>query len=179
MLKKWIKISEETIYSNNWWEYRKDLFEIPGINKGEYHYVYSRGSSMVIPLFDDGKILFVNQYRYLNDMFSIELPCGGVQKGYNYEQTALKELEEETGYTSKNIEFIGEFNPFNGVTNEYCRVYLAENLEKCISKPDLTEEFEIITLSLEEIYNYIIQNKIWDGMTLASLLLYEKKRGGK
>jgi len=179
MLKKWIKISEETIHTNNWWEYRKDIFEIPGVSNGEYHYVYSRGSSMIIPVFDDGRILFVNQYRYLNNKFSIELPCGGVQKGYNYEQTALKELEEETGYTSKDIQFIGEFNPFNGVTNEFCRVFVAKSLEKCISRPDLTEEFELVFLSLDEINNYIIENKIWDGMTLSSLLIFEKKRGVK
>ena len=39
MLKQWKKISEEILIKNNWWEYKKDVFNIPEVKTGEYHYV--------------------------------------------------------------------------------------------------------------------------------------------
>lgn len=173
MIKIWEKISEEILFKNSWWEYKKDIFNIPGVKKGEYHYVHSRGASMTIPQTDDGKFILVNQYRYLNRKLSLEFPCGGVLQGDSYFETAKKELEEETGYTSSKIELIGEFNPYNGVTNEICKVYFASELIKCESKPDETEEFEIQFLSFDEIRHSINECRIWDGMTLASLVFLE------
>ena len=173
MLKIWKKISEEIVYKNNWWEYHKDIFDIPNVKMGEYHYVHSRGSSMIIPMASNGQIICVKQYRYLNEKFSIEFPCGGVLPDDSFSDTAHKELEEETGFTSKNICLIGEFNPFNGVTNEICQVFVATQLEKCNSKPDITEEFEHLHLSIEEIKSMIMDKQIWDGMTLASFTLFE------
>ena len=173
MLKRWQKISEEILIKNNWWEYKKDIFNIPEVKTGEYHYVSTRGSSMVIPFLTKDKIICVKQYRYLNKDFSIEFPCGGVLEKDDYFVTAKKELEEETGYTSDNIKPIGDFNPYNGVTNEICKVFLAKDLTKCNSQPDVTEEFEILTLTLNEIKNMIREKTIWDGMTLASLAIFE------
>lgn len=173
MLKIWKKISEEIIFKNNWWEYRKDIFDIPGVERGEYHYVHSRGSSLIIPCTESNELICVKQFRYLNGKFSIEFPCGGVLPGQTYLETAAKELQEETGFKSDNLEMIGEFNPFNGVTNEICKIFIATNLEKCISKPDKTEEFEILTLSWEEICSLIREKQIWDGMTIASLIFFE------
>ena len=173
MLKKWKKISEEVLVKNNWWEYKKDIFNIPDVKTGEYHYVSTKGSSMVIPFITDEKIICVKQYRYLNENFSIELPCGGVSENDDYFTTAKKELEEETGYTSNNIVPIGDFNPYNGVTNEICKVFIAKDLKKCNSIPDATEEFEILMLTLDEIKDMVKKKMIWDGMTLASLTMFE------
>jgi ADP-ribose pyrophosphatase len=173
MLKIWKKISEEVIYKNNWWEYRKDIFDIPNVKQGEYHYVHSRGSSLIIPMNSSGCIICVKQYRYLNKRFSIEFPCGGVLPGHSFFDTAVKELEEETGFSSKSIKLIGEFNPYNGVTNEICQVFVATDLMKCESNPDITEEFERLNLSKEEMKSMIADNQIWDGMTLAAFILFD------
>jgi ADP-ribose pyrophosphatase len=179
MLKKWKKISEELLIKNNWWEYKKDTFNIPEVKTGEYHYVSTKGSSMVIPFVTEDKVICVKQYRYLNDDFSIEFPCGGVLENDDYFITAKKELEEETGYTSNNIEPIGEFNPYNGVTNEICKVFVARDLKKCDSKPDITEEFEILILTFDEIKDMVRKKFLWDGMTLASISIYEIFNAGK
>jgi ADP-ribose pyrophosphatase len=168
MLKRWKKISTKTLFRNPWWEYRLDEFEIPSGVKGEYNYVFSRGSSLVIPVTDNGKIVLVKQYRYLCDRESIEFPCGGVKEGKTYEDTAHLELEEETGYRSAKFQFVGTFNPFNGVTNEMCRVYIARDLIQTNRQPDATEEFEILYASHAEVESLITSHQIWDGMTIAA-----------
>jgi ADP-ribose pyrophosphatase len=169
MLKHWKRLTSTTILSNPWWTYKKDTFQIPESVGGEYHYVYTNGSSMVVPVTKEGRVVLVNQYRFLCDRESIELPCGGIKEGKTAEEMAKIELEEETGYTCKSMRYIGTFNPFNGITSEMCSVYLALELTPVTVQCDPTEEFEVITKSLQEIDAMIAANEIWDGMTLAAL----------
>ena len=162
MLQRWKKISETLISKNPYWRYQKDEYELPSGNRGEYFYVRSNGSSMIIPIRDDGKIILVKQYRYLNNRDSIEFVCGGVKDGHTYEETARSELAEEAGFKAAEWKYLGEFNPFNGASDEMCRVYLAKNLVSIDSKPDLTEEFEYLFLTIDEVDKLIESGEICD-----------------
>lgn len=168
MLKRWTRLATSVMFKNPWWTYKKDEFRIPGGIDGEYHYVQTHGSSMVIPVLPDGRIVLVNQYRYLCDRESIELPCGGVKEGKTYEEMAVIELAEETGFTSSSIVAAGEFNPYNGVTDEICRVFIVRDLVRTNAVPDATEEFEILHKTPAEVDDLIRSNTIWDGMTIAA-----------
>lgn len=170
-LKPWKKISESTLFKNPWWTYKRDEFELPSGKSGEYHYVHTNGSSIVIPIMADGKVLTVKQYRYLCGKESIEFPCGSVKDGSGHDETAWHELAEETGYSAKRLSLAGGFNPYNGVTDEMCHVYIARELLHVGGTPDETEEFEVLPLSAEEIDLRIKQGTIWDGMTIAAWLI--------
>lgn len=130
---------------------------------------------MIVPVTNEGKIILVNQYRYLCDKESIELPCGGVKEGKSYEEMAHIELEEETGFRSEHLKYAAEFNPFNGVTNEICKVFVAKNLVHSKAVPDSTEEFEILYKTTGEVDELIQNNVIWDGMTIAAWALVRSK----
>ncbi len=170
-LPKWKKLTEREISKNPWWVYRQDTFELPNGEVGEYFYVHTNGSVMVIPLLDDGRMLLVKQYRYLCDEESLEFPSGGVKGGSDYSRTAVSELAEEGGFKAEELTYVGKFNPFNGVTNEICRVYVARGLSPVESKPDRTEQFEHILLTPAELDAKIRSGEIWDGMTLAAWML--------
>lgn len=167
-LHSWKKLSETVLFRNPYWTYKRDTLELPGGLPGEYHYVHTNGSSMIIPVADDGSLLLVNQYRHLAGRESVEFPCGSVKEGRTYEETARDELQEETGYSAERMRMAGEFNPFNGVTNEMCRVYLAEGLTYVGGNPDATEEFEILRMTPAELDARIRAGAIWDGMTVAA-----------
>jgi ADP-ribose pyrophosphatase len=167
-LSRWKSLSQSILFKNPWWTYRKDEFELPSGARGEYHVVHTPGSSMVVPVRHDGSLVLVNQYRYLNDRESLEFPCGGVKEGHTYDQTATQELAEETGCIAAQWMIAGEFNPFNGVTDEICRVFIARDLRHVPPRPDETEEFEIVTLTPAELEARIVSGVIWDGMTIAS-----------
>ncbi|MFH0990540.1 MAG: NUDIX hydrolase [bacterium] len=170
-LSKWKKLNEQELYRNPWWAYRKDEFEMPNGHRSHYHYVHTNGSSMILPVTGEGKILMVRQYRYLCDRESLEFPCGGVKEGHDHEQTAREELAEETGHSAASWKFVGEYNPYNGVADEFCRVFIAKHLTRQIAAPDATEEFEIVTLTPDEIDAKIAAGEIWDGMSLAAWCL--------
>lgn len=174
-LKPWKKLSEETLFKNRWWTYKRDTYELPNGTVGEYNYVHIGGSAMVVPMMSDGRVLMVNQYRYLNNRESLEFPCGSVKEGMSHDETAWHELAEETGYSSNRFFEVGEFNPYNGVTNEICKVYIARELYPVGGTPDETEEFELVPLEAEEVDRRIRDGVIWDGMTIAAWAIVKAK----
>ncbi len=176
---KYDTISQEKVFSNPYWEYFLEKYVLPDGSVGDYHYVASNGATMIIPINDENKILMVKQFRYLNKKSSWEFPGGGVKKGNDYLKNALEELQEETGYFSNDMILLGEFNPFNGVTNEICKVYLAKNLNFIAKNPESSEEFDTNFFSYDDVINMIKKNEIWDGMTLASFTLFAYSKFNK
>lgn len=170
-LKPWKRLSGREIHRNPWWTYMLDSYELPSGRRGEYHYVFTHGSSMVVPVMPDGRVLLVNQYRYLVGRESLEFPCGGVKEGSTHDRTAEEELAEETGYSAGRLLLAGRFNPYNGVTNEMCNVYVARDLRHVGGEPDDTEEFELHPLAASEVDERIRNGAIWDGMTIAGWVI--------
>jgi ADP-ribose pyrophosphatase len=174
-LRRWerLRLARET--KNPWWTYRVEEYKLPSGNRGEYHYVHTNESSMAIHVLDDGRVILVRQYRYLCDRDSLEFPCGSVKDGSTYEQTARLELSEEAGLQASELLLVGEFNPYNGVTDEMCRVYITRGFTPSAAIPDATGEFEHVYLHPPEIDAALERGEIWDGMTIAAWLLGRTK----
>src|SRR5438094_977656 len=130
MLKALRQIGAELLARNPWWEYRKDRYERPDGSGGEYHYIHTPGSVMVIPVTEEGKLILVRQYRYLNRRESLEFIGGGIKQGKSAEESARDELIEEAGIAAGKLIPIGQFNPMNGVTDELCNIFVAGSLKK-------------------------------------------------
>jgi len=171
MLKRLNKISEKSIKKNNWWDYRVDSYLLPNGKEGEYHFVRTSGSTFVIPEKDENVFIMTKQFRYLNQRESIEFPGGGLKADLSPIENAKYELQEEAGYSGV-LKKVGEFNPFNGVTDEICHVFHAKDLKHVEATPEPSEEFEILELTINEINHKIQKGEIWDGMTLAAWSLY-------
>ncbi len=176
MTEKYKTVSSKILFSNPYWDYYFEKYILPSGNEGDYHYVKSRGATMVVPLSSSNTFILTRQYRYLNQRFSIEFPGGGIKQGLTPIDNAKEELLEETGYSAGYIKKIGEFNPFNGVTNEICSIFAAKDLTLLGSKPEESEEIELIELTGKEIIELISRNEIWDGMTLAAWALFSNKQ---
>jgi ADP-ribose pyrophosphatase len=174
-LKKWTKLSENIAKKNDFWSYKIDRFKIGNGMEREYHYLHTNGSTMIIPITADNKILMVNQYRYLNQNESFEFPCGSVEEGMSIIENAQKELQEETGYRSDSLNKIGFFAPFTGASDEICTVFSARNLVCDPLPSDETEEFEIHMFLPDEINSMIKNNTIWDGLTISAWALSKHK----
>lgn len=174
-LKKWNKISEKQFCDNGYWSYKIDKFRIGDEIEREYHYVHTNGSTMVIPVTSENKIIMVKQYRYLNQMESIEFPCGSVENGLTILENAQKELREETGYRAGKLEKVGFFSPYTGASDEICTVFIASELDPDPLPSDITEEFEVHLFNPSEIIEMVEKNVIWDGLSLSAWTLVKKK----
>lgn len=166
--RRWRTEGSSIKFSNDYWSYYIDRFSIENGIQGEYHYVHTEGSTIIIPVLPDGKFLLINQFRYLNKKSGIEFPCGGVKKGLTPVENAQKELREETGYLAKKLNKVAEFTPFTGAADEICHVFIASELEYTPLKMDETEDIEILTCSRSDIQQFIKTNDMWDGLSLAA-----------
>ncbi len=173
-MKKFDRISTETVDKNPYWEYRKDIYMLPNKKEGSYYYVHSVGSVIIIAKIDD-KYIFVEQFRYLNQRRSIEFPGGGMVSDYSIIENAVKEFSEETGFISKENVIIGEFNPFIGVTDEMCYVIKSNKIKPITSECDESEEIKVMYLTAQEIDACIKENSIWNGQTIAAWTIYKNK----
>lgn len=169
--KKWIKLSEKTIFENSHWKYNLDKFSIEGVGESEYHYVHTLGSTMVIPITNKSKIVLVKQFRYLNQKDGLEFPCGSVEQNLSLIENAQKELREETGYSSSSLIEVGAFSPYTGASDEVCTVFIGTELSYSPLPKDETEEFEVLHFSFDEVDQMIKSNEIWDGLTLSAWVI--------
>jgi ADP-ribose pyrophosphatase len=172
--RSWKTLLSEEVFSTPWMSIFHKQFEMSDGKRGNYFFVHTNGSALLIPVTDDGKILLVKQYRYLTDSVSLELPCGGIKDGQNDEVAARAELVEETGYDCKKLKRVGRFLPYNGLSDEFCTVFISRGLEKVGRRPDMTEEIEVVSMAPDEIDKLVARGKIVDGMTIAGWLLARK-----
>jgi 8-oxo-dGTP pyrophosphatase MutT (NUDIX family) len=164
----WKKIKSEVVHQNPFWIYRQDVFEVEGcVTPRDYYYVETPGSVMAVPLLSDGRIVMVQTFRCLQNKYSVEFPGGAVKDGQTFEQAAHRKLQEEAGLTAQDLINIGEFCPFNGISTELCKVYLAKGLERVATENNPQEPMELMPRRIDEIENLIKHNQIWDGQSLA------------
>ena len=82
----------------------------------------------MIPIDENGKIIFVRQYRHSARTETLELPAGTLEKGEDPLVCATRELEEETSYKSNDFTFLFKMYSAIGFCSEILYIYLAENL---------------------------------------------------
>ena len=82
----------------------------------------------MIPVDDEGNVLLVRQYRKPTESSLLEAPAGGVEAGEISEDTVLRELQEEVGYTASSLRHLASFWVAPGWATERMHAYLATGL---------------------------------------------------
>ncbi|MGN6589103.1 MAG: NUDIX hydrolase, partial [Sphingomicrobium sp.] len=96
---------------------------VRALRRGKWEYASrARNIGAVVILAEfEGKVILVDQPRVAPDCRCIELPAGLVgdkDPDATVEGTAIKELEEETGFTAERVEWLGEFYSSPGMLSE-------------------------------------------------------------
>jgi len=171
-MRKAKKTDEEIIHSNPWWIYKHDKFEKEDGTFGDYFYAQTKNSAMIIPVLDDGRVILIRQYRYLQDKEGIEFPCGQLREGEAPSEGAKRELLEETGYKVDDLIKVGNFDGFKGFVKDETHLYLGADLKHIDEPhPEESEDIEVIYRRVDELEQMVIDGKIWDGQTLAAWAL--------
>src|SRR6476620_1621315 len=88
----------------------------------EIEIVHHNGGAGTLPLFEDGTVALVRQWRYPLGRYSLEIAAGRIEPGQSPEETAARELEEELGYRAGWLRKLGEFLVAPGYCEE--RLYV-------------------------------------------------------
>ena len=111
------------------------------------------GGVCVAALTPSNTLLFVKQYRFGIEKDLLEFPAGLIEPDEAPHITALRELEEETGYKANHIQSLGTFYLSPGYSNEIIHLFYAEDLIKTQQNLDPFESLEVIELPFEEAIN--------------------------
>lgn len=163
-------ISREEIFKGKILTLVKDKVLLPNNNEAEREIILHKGAAAIVPVDDEGRIIFVRQYRHPIGEELLEIPAGLLEEGEEPLESAKRELEEETGYKSSKIRFICKMISSAGFCNEIVHIYLATELKK--GKQNLDEE-EFISLeryTFEEAVEMIFDGRIKDSKTIAGIL---------
>ena len=157
-------------------DYYHDVVRIPNGNVATWDFVWNKGAAAVVPVRDDGKIIMVRQYRNAIDRETVEIPAGGLN--YPEEPTkdaAARELEEETGFKTDELEFLISIKTTVAFCNENIDIYVARNLIPSKQKLDEDEFINVEAYSVEELCDMIYAGKIEDSKTVSAIMSYKNK----
>lgn len=172
------KVSQKEIYKGNRVHLVTEQIILPNGKEATWELILHPGAAGIIPVDKDGKIILVKQYRNSADDYTLEIPAGVMDEPTeDPKDCARRELEEETGYYSNDIEFLFNFYSAIGICNELIHIYVARNLIP--TKQNLDED-EFVTLerySLDELVKMILDGTIKDNKTISSILVYKEKYG--
>lgn len=129
------------------------------------------GGAAVLPVFSNGDVLLVEQFRYPMRQSLLELPAGKIDPGETPEETAARELEEEVGFRAGRLEKLAAFYTTPGFCNELLHLYLARDLKPGRRAGDEDEELSVHRYSPVQLETLIRQGKIVDAKTLIGLHL--------
>lgn len=150
-----------------------DVIEKNG-HEHPYSYVKMKNGVGVLGFVEDSVIL-LHQYRYIWGKWLWEIPGGMVEENETPEEAAIRELEEESGFLVKSIQFLGTCYPSIGSTTEIQYLYAAECEGKCRQKLDSLERIKCSLVNLNEFERMIRTNEFCHGMGLAAWARYQEK----
>src|SRR5208283_3678930 len=138
------------------------------------------GAVTIVPLLDDGRICFVENYRVAVGQRLVELPAGTLEPPEEPVNTALRELAEETGYRAAHIEHLATLCMSPGILDEKMYVYAASGLTAGDMALEASEDIRVLHLTWQEALEMVQNGRIRDAKTVAALLYYDtfRRRGG-
>lgn len=130
----------------------------------------------VIPVDDRGDVLFVRQYRFGIEDFTLEIPGGMCDPGESPATAAARELREETGRRAGRIVELGWVHPNPALQGNRCYSYLARDLTRVGDpEPDPDEEFELVTVPLRDVAGLIADGSISHALVVAAFRLLDAR----
>lgn len=174
------RLSRSLAYSGSVVDVYQDTMELPDgcIQKWDFVCHKKGGGACIVPVLADGRILMVRQYRPAIDRETLELPAGAVDaEDATTEDTARRELREETGYTAGKWKLLLRLKTAVAYCNEYTDVYLAAELEDFHGQAlDEAEEIRLRAVEPEVLLQDIYSGRIQDSKTVAGILAYTNRK---
>jgi ADP-ribose pyrophosphatase len=162
-LNKWTTLESDYHFKTPFGNLRKDKCRLPDGSVINEYYVneYSDWVNAVV-LTEDHQVVLVEQYRHAGEGFFLEIPAGKVEENESSEDAVLRELKEETGYTSnRKPEKLGEYmvNPATQ-TNKVITYLIRGAFKDSVQNLDTTEEIRVHLYNFGEFGRLLRESKI-------------------
>ena len=178
-IQKWTTLESRYIIKRPWLTARVDKVQLPDGRINSEHYVLEYPDWVnVIAITTEGDMVMVRQYRHAMDEVMVELCAGMCEQGETPEQSARRELLEETGYAGgswREIMTIGQ-NP--SICDNITHCFLAEGVERVAQQSlDESEDIEVLLMRPSEVRAMLERNEMLQALMTAPLWRYFCENG--
>lgn len=163
-------IHSEAVYSGALLHVRRDVVRLPDGRESVREYIRHPGASAVVPLYGNGDVVLLLQFRYPAGKTFIEVPAGKLDPGEAPETTAVRELQEEAGVAAGRLVRIGHFFPGIGYSDEVIHIFAATDLREVPSGTDADEFVQPFRIPFGEAVRMVHEGEIDDAKTAICLL---------
>ena len=175
----WKTLESRLIYKNPWIKLHEDKVRTPSGKTMLYSWYESADVVVVVPFLDDSTLVMIKQYRYPLHKALLEFPAGHIENGENPKDTAVRELAEETGYHSKEVEYVYAYHPSVSKTRQVVYVFKAKELTRGGGEEEgmdslrheSTEDIKVEKVKVKELAQMITNKKIENAGTLIAYLI--------
>lgn len=168
------QVDSQLAYAGHFLKVQRDSVSLPDGKPATREYIKHPGAVVILPLFDDGTVLVERQFRYPPNRVFIEYPAGKIDPGEDPLKCAQRELQEETGYTASDWQFVCTIHNAIAYSDEHLDIYLARGLTAGPNKLDDGEFLETFTASVPEMLAWVREGKVTDVKTVIGTFWLEK-----
>ena len=165
-------LKSKILYQGKVFRLQRDTVIEPGGVRADRDIIVHPGSVVVLPIFEDGRVLLIRQYRHSVGEFLWELVAGRKEPNETPAVAARRELIEETGYRAKRLRKLMRVIPTPGFVNEWMWIFAAEGLAEGAAQPEEDEKITPRIFTLKEAEAMIERGTIHDAKTICGLLYY-------
>jgi ADP-ribose pyrophosphatase len=142
----------------------------------EREVVLHRGAVALVPMVDADHVCLVKNHRYAIGRTLLEVPAGTIDPGESPDQTAERELQEETGFQAGRIRRIRQWYVSPGVMNEQMYLYLCDDLRPGPARHEPDEDLQVEIVAWDEAMAMAHDGRIEDAKTLLALMICDPLR---
>jgi len=175
-LHKWQVLASRVVFANKWVRLREDRCQT---NRGtiiDYYVVEKPDYALVVALDDEQRVILVRQYKHGCGEIIHELPAGYLEDGEDPLQSALRELQEETGYRAGQIRYLGTLHASPSALDCRAHVFLAQDLQPGLQRLDADEMIETELFDLDELVRAAAHNRILLDVSSVAALFMARER---
>ena len=173
------RIDGDIAYDGSFLKVIKDTVRLPNGKSATREYIPHPGAVVILPLFDDGRVLLERQFRYPLGRVFIEFPAGKIDPGEDPLACAKRELLEETGYTASDWQFVCKIHNAIAYSDEFLDIYLARGLTAGERKLDDEEFLDTFTASNDDLLAWVNKGEVTDVKTIIGAFWIEKILSGE
>ncbi|MFI1015291.1 NUDIX hydrolase [Streptomyces sp. NPDC020965] len=167
---RWTVHGERQIYENPWVNLWLADVQQPDGHRLEHHVVRMRHLAVAVVVDDRRRVLMMWRHRFITDTWGWELPMGLIEPGETPARTAVREVEEETGWRIGAVRPLVYAQSANGITDSEHHVFRADGAVHIGPPTELNESDRIEWISVDKIRGMIDRREIVSGGSLLGLL---------
>ncbi|MBQ3223751.1 MAG: NUDIX hydrolase [Clostridia bacterium] len=164
-------LSAEPLFDGKFLHAQKLTVQLPNGSTAFREVTRHRRAVAIIPIWSDGTVTVVEQFRSPINMQSIEAPAGLVDAGEDLLAAAKRELQEETGITAEEWYYLATVASSPGFSDERVALYAATKLS--VGKTHFDEDEFLVShrISLEKLQSMILSGEVVNSSTVSAVLL--------